>query len=153
MELGSVLILDHNREQAQRIATMLGQQRWTSVLSFDQRMTTRQLKGNRFHLLLFDAYVEGLNKPEIIDGLRALAHEAPLAVMSDNVHQGRLVKSALDIAQTAHADFVMTKPFTPDKLKNLLADTHAYHRRRMKEHHVLVIEDDPDLRADVCRVL
>ena len=153
MNLGSVLILDPNREQAQRISTMLGQQKWTSVLSFDQRMAVRQLKASRFHLLLFDAYVEGLGSAEVIDQMRAQSHDAPLAMMSDNVQNGQLIRSAMEKARVAGADFVVAKPFTPDKLKHLLADTNSFHRKRMKEHHVLVIEDDQELRRDACGVL
>ena len=153
MNLGSVLILDQNRDQAQRISTMLGAQKWTSVLSFDQRMAMRQLKANRFHLLLFDAYVEGINNPELLETMRSESHDAPLALMSDHVQKGQLVKSAVDSAKMAGADFVLPKPFTQDKLKTLLADTNSYHRKRMKEHHVLVVEDDPELRRDICRVL
>lgn len=153
MNLGSVLILDPNRDQAQRISGMLSQQKWTSVLSFDQRMAVRQLKASRFHLLLFDAYVTGLDSPAMLEQMRSQAHDAPLAMMSDNVLKGQLTKSALELARVAGADFVVPKPFTPDKLKSLLADTNSYHRKRMKEHHILVIEDDPELRRDVCAVL
>ncbi|EGF89926.1 response regulator [Asticcacaulis biprosthecium C19] len=153
MNLGSVLILDQNREQAQRISTMLGAQKWTSVLSFDQRMAMRQLKANRFHLLLFDAYSDGIAKAEVLGNLRAESHDAPLALMSNHVSKGQLMKSAADAAHMAGADFVLPKPFNQDKLKTLLNDTNAYHRKRMKEHHILVVEDDPELRGDVCRVL
>ena len=153
MNLGSVLILDHNRDMAQRISTMLGQQKWTCVLSFDQRMAFRQLKASRFHLLLFDAYVEGLGSADTIDKIRAQSHDAPLAMMSDNVQKGQLSKSAMEVARIAGADFVVPKPFTQDKLKALLADTNSYHRKRMKEHHVLVVEDDLELRRDACSVL
>lgn len=153
MNLGSVLILDHNRDQAQRISTMLGQQKWTSVLSFDQRMAERQLKANRFHLLLFDAYVDGLNNPKTLEDMRSASHDAPLALMSDHVRNGQVMSSMANAARTAGADFVLPKPFNQAKLKTLLADTNSYHRKRMKEHHVLVIEDDPELRRDICRVL
>ena len=61
--------------------------------------------------------------------------------------------STNNLARIAGADFIINKPCTPDKLKTLLADTHSYHRSRMKEHHVLVVEDDRQLARDVCSVL
>ena len=153
MGLGSVLVLDENKEQAQRIASMLHQQKWTSVLSFDQQMAMRILKGGRFHLLLFDAYAKGANTLQMVDDIRADAQDAPLAIMSDGGHRSAALNAAMNAARVAGADFVIAKPFNPEKLKNLLDDTNRYHRARAKERHVLVVEDDPDLRRDVVRVL
>jgi len=153
MSLGSVLVMDQNRDQAQRIAFMLHQQKWTSVLSFDQKMAMRLLKGSRFHLLLFDAYAENGATIQNIDEIRSHGQEAPLAIMSDGGGRGSAITSAMNQARIGGADFVLPKPFNPDKLKNLLADTNAYHRARSKDHHVLVIEDDEDTRIEICRVL
>ncbi|MDV6332912.1 response regulator [Asticcacaulis sp. 201] len=151
MSLGSVLVMDQNRDQAQRISSMLHDQKWTSVLSFDQKMAMRLLKGSRFHLLLFDAYDGQGSTMQIVDQIRAHSQEAPLAIMSD-AWRGQ-APGAGSGASTAGADFVIAKPFAPDKLKALLADTNAYHRARSKDHHVLVVEDDQDMRLDICRVL
>ncbi|MFT4076199.1 MAG: response regulator [Asticcacaulis sp.] len=145
--------MDQNRDMAQRIASMLHQQKWTSVLSFDQKMAMRMLKGSRFHLLLFDAYDVGGATIDHIDQIRGEAQDAPLAIMSDGGGRGTAITAAMNQARIAGADFVLPKPFNTDKLKGLLADTNAYHRARSKDHNVLVIEDDEDLRNDVCRVL
>ncbi len=153
MSLGSVLVMDQNRDQAQRIASMLHQQKWTSVLSFDQRMAMRLLKSSRFHLLLFDAYGEGGTTIELVDQIRQDGQDAPLAIMSNGASRGGAIDAALNAARIGGADFVLQKPFNPEKLKGLLADTNAYHRARSKDHHVLVIEDDEDLRRDICAVL
>ena len=153
MSLGSVLVLDENKDQAQRISTMLNQQKWTSVLSFDQRMAVKLLKSSRYHLLLFDAFVDGASTMQIVDQIRQQAQDAPLAIMADNGHRGHAANSTGNLARIAGADFVMAKPFTPDKLKTLLADTNSYHRARMKENHILVVEDDTALARDVCNVL
>ena len=152
MSLGSVLVLDDNRDQAQRISTMLSQQKWTSVLSFDQRMALKLLKSSRYHLLLFDAYVDGASTMQLADQIRVQAHDAPLAIMADSA-RGNAANSSGNLARLAGADFIMPKPFTPDKLKTLLADTNSYHRSRMKENHILVVEDDTGLARDVCNVL
>lgn len=153
MSHGCVLVLDSNRVQAQRIATMLQQQKWSSVLSFDPKVALRNLKSSRYHLLLFDAYVDGASTMQIVNQIREHGQEAPLAIMSDQGQGGRGQKTTMDMARAAGADFVVAKPFSPQGLKTLLADTHSYHRARMKERHVLVVEDDPSLRKDICAVL
>lgn len=153
MSQGSVLILDENKEQAQRVASMLHRQKWTSVLSFDQQMAMRILKGSRFHLLLFDTYAKGSSVLDGMDQIRAEAQDAPVAIMSDGGHRAAALKAAMDAAREAGADFVIAKPFSDAKLKNLLDDTNNYHRARAKDRHVLVVEDDPDLRRDILRVL
>ncbi len=153
MSHGCVLILDGNRVQAQRISTMLHQQKWTSVLSFDPKMAVRNLKSSRYHLLLFDAFVEGASTMQIVDQIREFGQEAPLAIMSDQNQAGRGQRTTADMARAAGADFVVPKPFNERGLKTLLADTNSYHRARMKERHVVVVEDDPHLRHDICRVL
>ncbi|MDI7774622.1 response regulator [Asticcacaulis sp. EMRT-3] len=153
MSLGSVLVLDENRIQAQRISSMLHQHKWTSVLSFDPRMAMRILKSGRFHLLLFDAYAQGSSTLQIVEEIRQEAQDAPLAIMSDGGNRSAALNSTMNAARVAGADFVIPKPFSPEKLKNLLADTNSYHRARSKEHHILVVEDDPDLRRAVVGVL
>ncbi len=153
MNHGCVLILDSNRVQAQRLSTMLHQQKWTSVLSFDQKMAFRNLKSSKYHLLLFDAFVEGSSTMQIVDQIREYGQSAPLAIMSDPAQGSKGQRSTMDMARAAGADFVVAKPFSPDGLKTLLSDTHSFHRARMKEHHILVVEDDPHLRRDIVNVL
>ncbi|WP_155847822.1 response regulator [Asticcacaulis benevestitus] len=153
MSLGSVLVMDQNRDQAQRIATMLHDQKWTTVLSFDQRMAMRMLKSSRFHLLLFDSHGERGTTIDLVGEIRQDAQDAPLAIMTNGVRRDGKIDISGHAAQGGSADFVLQKPFNPEKLKGLLADTNAYHRARAKDHHVLVIEDDELLRHDVCAVL
>ncbi len=129
---------------------MLHQLKWTSVLSFDERTAMKMLKSSRFHLLLYDAFVHGVSIMQNIDEIRAHSHDAPLAIMSSvNIHK---IKSSPG-APAIQADFVIPKPFKEERLKALLADTNAYHRARMKEHHILVVEDDLYLRRQICGVL
>jgi len=151
--LGSVLVLDESRDKAQHISSMLHKQKWTSVLSFDQRMAMRILKSSRFHLLLFDSYVDGVSTLNNIAEIRAQGQDAPLALMSEGGIRGIKLASDSDGSQATRADFVLAKPFTPDRLKSLLSDTNQYHRARSKDHHVLVIEDDVHQRHAVCSVL
>ena len=153
MSHGCVLVLDSNRVQAQRISTLLHQQKWTSVLSFDRKMAFRNLKSSKYHLLLFDAFVEGASTMQIVEEIREFSQSAPLAIMSDQAQGNKGQNRTMDMARAAGADFVVAKPFNEKSLKTLLADTHSYHRARMKEHHVLVVEDDPQLRRDIVNVL
>ncbi len=153
MSLGSVLVLDENKDKAQYISSMLHKEKWTSVLSFDQKMAIRILKGSRFHLLLFDSYVDGVSTLDSIAAIRAQGQDAPLALMSEGGTRGMKLASDSDGSQATRADFVLPKPFSPDRLKTLLADTNKYHRARAKDHHVLVVEDDLHLRNEMASVL
>ncbi|MDC7681654.1 response regulator [Asticcacaulis sp. BYS171W] len=144
--LGSVLVLDSDRDQARQVARLLGQQKWTSVLSFSQDMALRSLKHNRFHLLLVDAYADNQNMVSQIDFLKSQMKDTPLAVMG-HVWGGKKGTTILDQAKAAGADFLLAKPIHPDRLKTMLAETHRYHRERRTEVHVMVVDPDVQLRT------
>ncbi len=153
MSFGSVLVLNPNKHHAQVMATMLQREKWTSVLSFDQAMAIRIMKGSQFRLLLFEAYVNGASTMQSVDKIREYAEATPLAIMTDGGAGGQAIKSTLDIAKSAGADFTMARPFTPERLKVLLKETDAYHRARSTDRHVLVVEDNTELRRALCAVL
>jgi len=153
MSFGCVLVLNPNKAHAQVMATMLQRQKWTSVLSFDQSMAMRIMKGSQFRLLLFEAYVGGASIMQSIDKIRELADETPLAIMTDGGAGGQALKSTLELAKTSGADFTMARPFSDERLKVLLNETNAYHRARATDRHVLVVEDNTELRRAICTVL
>ncbi|HVZ29713.1 MAG TPA: response regulator [Asticcacaulis sp.] len=153
MSLGSVLILDENQAQAQAVSRLLHQQKWSSVLSFDQKQAMRILKSTRFQLLLFEAYVDGNSTLQAFGEIRSSAENTPLAIMADGYYGEKALKATLAMAKQTGADFTLSKPFTPEKVKTLIQETNTYHRMRRTEQHVLVIEDDADLRAHLCAVL
>lgn len=153
MSFGSVLVLNPNKHHAQVMATMLQREKWTSVLSFDQTMALRIMKGSQFRLLLFEAYVNGTSTMQIIDKIREQAEATPLAIMTDGGAGGQAIKSTLDLAKNAGADFTMARPFTAERLKVLLKETDAFHRARATDRHVLVVEDNTEMRRALCAVL
>ena len=153
MSFGCVLVLNPNKHHAQVMATMLQRQKWTSVLSFDQQMALRIMKGSQFRLLLFEAYVGGASTMQAIDKIRELGDETPLAIMTDGGAGGQALKSTLELAKTSGADFTMARPFSDERLKVLLNETNAYHRARATDRHVLVVEDNTELRRAICTVL
>ena len=150
MSLGSVLILDENQAQAQNVSRLLHQQKWSSVLSFDQKQAMRIMKSTRFQLLLFEAYVGGNSTLQSFPEIRGAAESTPLAIMADGYYGEKALKATLAMAKQTGADFTLSKPFTPEKVKTLIQETNTYHRMRRTEQHVLVIEDDVDLRAHLC---
>ena len=153
MSFGCVLVLNPNKSHAQVMATMLQRQKWTSVLSFDQPMAMRIMKGSQFRLLLFEAYVNGVNVMQSVDKIRELAEETPLAIMTDGGAGGTALKTTLELAKTSGADFTMARPFSDERLKVLLNEANAYHRARATDRHVLVVEDNVELRRAICAVL
>ncbi len=153
MSFGCVLVLNPNKHHAQVMATMLQRQKWTSVLSFDQQMALRIMKGSQFRLLLFEAYVGGASTMQAIGKIRELGDETPLAIMTDGGAGGQALKSTLELAKTSGADFTMARPFSDERLKVLLNETNAYHRARATDRHVLVVEDNTELRRAICAVL
>ena len=153
MSFGCVLVLNPNKAHAQVMATMLQRQKWTSVLSFDQAMAMRIMKTSQFRLLLFEAYVNGASTMQAIGKIRDIAEETPLAIMTDGGAGGQALKSTLELAKGAGADFTMARPFSEERLKVLLNETNAYHRARATDRHVLVVEDNTELRRAICTVL
>ncbi|MGZ3306244.1 MAG: response regulator [Asticcacaulis sp.] len=146
MSQGSVLVLDDNRAHARHISKMLEAEKWTSVLTFDQPMALSALRTTRFHLLMFDAYVGKGSTMNIIGDIRQRAGGTPLTILASRAEGEKALSNTLDAARAAGADFVLSKPFTPDALKTLLVDTSAFHRSRKSQKSVLVIEDNANLR-------
>jgi DNA-binding NtrC family response regulator len=116
-------------------------------------MAMRIMKGSQFRLLLFEAYVGGSSIMQSIDKIRELAEETPLAIMTDGGAGGQALKSTLELAKKSGADFTMARPFSDERLKVLLNETNAYHRARATDRHVLVVEDNNELRRVICTVL
>jgi DNA-binding response OmpR family regulator len=151
--LGSVLVLDGDREVARQVSRQLGQQNWTSVLSFNPEMALKLLKNNRFHLLMFDAYVDGKDTLDNIERIRQAARDTPLAIMAHTWEGKKGSQSALLKADAAGVDFTIAKPVNIDRLKVLLKETHQYHRARKTEFHVLIVDPDIELRNFVGQML
>ena len=130
MSQGSVLVLDNNPAHARHISKMLEAERWSSVLTFDRGMAMQALRNTRFHLLMFEAYVGQNSTLQVIGDIRDRAVGTPLAVMAGDLGGPRARSQALDFAKAAGVDFVMAKPFSPERLKTVLTETTAYHRAR-----------------------
>ena len=153
MSRGCVLVLDRNPHQAQHVSQLLADEKWASMLSFDRDATFRLLKHRQFQLLLLDAYTGDANIVSELPQIRAVAQDAPVAIMSDGGHKGHALDQTMNMARRAGADFIMPKPFQPGALKTLLSETSAYHRERALQRHVLIVEPDDYLRKEIAAVL
>jgi len=153
MSQGSVLVLDNNPAHARHISKMLEAERWSSVLTFDRAMAMQALRNTRFHLLMFEAYVGQNSMLQVVGDIRSRATSTPLAIMTGSQGHAAVVAQTLDQAKAAGADFVMAKPFSPERLKTVLTETTAYHRVRKGTKTILVIEDNTNLRKLVADVL
>lgn len=153
MSRGSVLVLDGNGAQAQHISKMLEREKWSAILAFDQKMALSMMRATRFHLLMFEAYVGSDCTFTIMEDIRNRAPATPLAIMADTIYGRQGVQAMFDQARAAGAEFIMPKPFSPERLKTLLNDTTAYHRQRKAQKHLLIVEDNPNLRKLIGTVL
>ena len=153
MSVGSVLVLDANGAQAQHISKMLEREKWSAILAFDQKMALSMMRATRFHLLMVDAYVGQSSMLALIPEMRERAPATPLTIMTDNVYGRHAVEITMDQARNAGAEFILQKPFSAERLKSLLKDTTRFHRERRSTRHLLVVEDNANLRGMIGKVL
>ncbi|WKL58659.1 response regulator [Asticcacaulis sp. ZE23SCel15] len=153
MSHSSVLVLNPNRSEAQYIATLLDDQKWPAIVSFDPSTAFDLLKSERFKLLMFEANIDGANLIDRFDDIRRLAPSTPLLIVAHDQWGPKALEAQISGAKAAGAEFTLTKPFSKDQLKTILDETASYHRARRTEHHILVIEDDELLRTKVTLVL
>lgn len=153
MSVGSVLILDANGAQAQYISKMLEREKWSAILAFDQKMALSMMRATRFHLLMIDAYVGQACMLGLVPEIRERAPATPLTIMTDNAYGRHAVEITMDQARAAGVEFILQKPFSAERLKGLLKDTTRFHRERRATKHLLVVEDNANLRNMIGKVL
>ena len=141
MSLGTALVLEDSRVQAQLISRMLTALGWSAVLSFDHRMVFQQLKASRVDLLLLDVYVDDGNTLTLLPEIRELAHGVPIAIMSAGGAGGAGLNSTLNAARRAQVDFVLPKPFAPADLTIILDEAAKMRRAPVLPKHILVVDD------------
>ncbi|HTN41551.1 MAG TPA: response regulator, partial [Asticcacaulis sp.] len=141
MSIGTVLVLEDSRVQAQLISRMLTMLGWSAVLNFDHRMVLQHLKASRVDLLLLDVYVEDGNTLTLLPEIRELAPGVPIAIMSAGGTGGAALNSTLNAARRAQADFVLPKPFAPNDLAIILDEAAKMRQAPVRPKHVLVVDD------------
>lgn len=146
---GSVLVLDNDRPHAQHAARLLHEQRWTSSLTFNLPTAIRTLHATRYRMILVDSYIDGSHFRGFVEQLRAAAPTTPITAMMLRGQRGENAQDYLGYG----ADFVLLKPVESHGVKALIADVSAWHRKRQRQHTVLVIEQNVELRAELCAVL
>ncbi|WP_443750226.1 response regulator [Asticcacaulis solisilvae] len=146
---GSVLVLDNDRPHAQHAARLLHEQRWTSSLTFNSATAIRTLQSTRYRMILVDSYIDGAHFRSFVDKLRTAAPTTPITAMMLRGQRGETAHDYLNFG----ADFVLLKPVESHGVKAVIADVSAWHRKRQRQHCVLVIEQDVELRAELCAVL
>ena len=141
MSVGTVLVLEDSRVQAQLISRMLTALGWSAVLNFDHKMVFQQLKASRVDLLLLDVYVDDGNTLALLPEIRELAPGVPIAIMSAGGAGGAALNSTLNAARRAQADFVLPKPFAPNDLAVILDEAAKMRRAPVMPKHILVVDD------------
>ena len=141
MSLGTVLVLEDSRVQAQLISRMLTALDWSAVLAFDHKTVYAQLRASRTDLLLLDVYVEGGNTLLHLPEIRELTPDIPIAIMTAGGAGGQALNATLNAARRAQADFVLPKPFTPADLRVILDEAYQMRRAPVAPKHILVVDD------------
>ncbi|MBW8880689.1 MAG: response regulator [Asticcacaulis sp.] len=141
MSLGSVLVLEDSRVQAQLISRMLTGHDWSAVLAFDHRTVYNLLRTQKVDLLLLDVYVEGGNTLMHLPEIRDLTPEVPIAIMTAGGAGGQALNATLNAARRAQADFELPKPFSPSDLKVILDEAYQMRRAPVPPKHILVVDD------------
>ena len=153
MSLGTVLVLEDSRVQAQLISRMLTGHGWSAVLAFEQKTVFSLLRSSRVDLMLLDVYVEGGNTLMHLPEIRELAQDIPVAIMTAGGAGGQALNATLNMARKAQADFVLPKPFTPLDLRVILDEAYQMRRAPVPPKHVLVVEDCRVIRTLTTRAL
>jgi CheY-like chemotaxis protein len=141
MSLGTVLVLEDSRVQAQLISRMLEKLGWSTVLSFDHKMAFATLKTSPVDLMLFDVYVDGGNTLMHMPEIRELAPSTPIAIMTAGGAGGAALTDTLNMARRAQADFVISKPFSPEDLAIILDEAYKMRLSPVQAKHILVVDD------------
>ena len=153
MSLGTVLVLEDSRVQAQFISKMLTSLGWSAVMAFDHKGVFSLLQSSRVDLMLLDVYVEEGNTLLQLPAIRELAPDIPVAIMSAGGMGGHALNSTLNMARKAQADFVLPKPFGPADLGAILDEAFQMRRASAPPKHVLVVDDCRIVRTISTRAL
>lgn len=141
MALGTVLVLEDSRVQAQLISRMLEKLDWSTMLSFDHKMAFNTLRTCKVDLLLLDVFVEGGNTLLHMPEIRELAPHTPVAIMTAGGQGGSGLVETLNMARRAQADFVLPKPFAPEDIAIILDEAWKMRRSPSQAKHILVVDD------------
>lgn len=148
MSFGCVLVVDNEKAHAQYLAKLLHDRKWDSVLTFSKAAAIRSLKSTRFRMILLEGYIDGENIFPHIADIRKLAPNTPIVVMA---HKG--YADTFPAGSEGCADLNIIKPIDGFGIRAAIDGADKYHRERRVDHHVLVIEEDEDLRRETRLVL
>jgi DNA-binding response OmpR family regulator len=153
VSIGSVLVMETNSSIAPAISKMVEQARWNTVLSFSLDMALGMMASNKVHLLLFDCLPNNDEITKTVNAVKVKPNTVPLALMPDSRFSRAPISNFEGIALESGAEFFMPKPFTPERLKQVLAQTVKLLRARKTNKHVKIIEDNAALRLGMAQAL
>lgn len=141
MSLGTVLVLEDSRVQAQLISKMLNGHDWSAMLAFEHKGVYSLLRTTNVDLMLLDVYVEGGNTLLHLPEIRDLAPDVPIAIMTAGGAGGQALNATLNMARRAQVDFVLPKPFSPADIGLILDEAFKMRRSPVPPRHILVVDD------------
>ena len=137
----NILIVDDDRDLAESLAEMLAIDGHTATLAFTGEDGVERYRGGAFDLVLMDVKLPGISGVEAFDRIRQVDRDVPVIMMT-----AYRLESLLSEAVDKGAVAVLHKPF---QIETVLSALH----RAAPEGIVLLVEDDPDLSAELSKGL
>jgi two-component system, response regulator PdtaR len=137
-----VLLIDDNRALAENLAEVLEEEGVATSIAESGEEALAILEDRRFDLVITDMRMPGMDGLEVLRAVNHRSPGTPVIVMTAYARD-----SALEKAQAAGALGVVVKPIDIDYLIGLVA------RLAPPRSHVLLVEDDPNLRVNLAEAL
>lgn len=139
------LIVEDSHVQAKVISLMLGQCGWQYVIAYDLNDAIGFLENNKFDLVLADLVLPDAPSGESISKVRELTPTSSVVAMSASDQINRS-DSVLQKAKANGASFLLSKPFTIDRLKPLIEEVEFRIETNERLPHILVVDDSQSIR-------
>ncbi len=139
------LIIEDSHVQAKVISLMLGQCGWQFMIANNLGDACNSVKNNNFDLVLADLVLPDATSGQSIAKVRELSPSSLIVAMSASDQINRS-DSVLQKAKVNGASFLLSKPFTLERLKPLLGEVEFRIETNERLPHVLVVDDSQSIR-------
>ena len=139
------LIIEDSHVQAKVISLMLGQCGWNVFIASNLSDACSAAKNDNFELILADLVLPDATSGQSINKMRELSPNSLIVAMSASDQINRS-DSVLQKAKANGASFLLSKPFTIDRLRPLLEEVEFRIETNERLPHILVVDDSQSIR-------